>query len=63
MGKTVTSSQLFNPDIFTQSVLEQLDEKVIQPHFLLPAMGTNEEITSALEAEFEGDFEDGDGQK
>jgi len=62
LGKTVTSSQLFTPEIFTQDVLQQLDEKVIKPHFLLPAMGTNEEITNALEAEMGEDF-DGDGQE
>ena len=62
MGKTVTSSQLFNPEIFTQEVLQQLDEKVIKPHFLLPAMGTAEEITDALEAEMDEDFV-ADGQK
>jgi RecA/RadA recombinase len=62
MGKTVTSSQLFTPEIFTQEVLQQLDEKVIKPHFLLPAMGTAEEITDALEAETEEDFTE-DGQK
>ena len=62
LGKTVTSSQLFTPEIFTQEVLQQLDERVIKPHFLLPAMGTNEEITNALEAEIGEDF-DGDGQE
>lgn len=62
MGKTVTSSQLFTPEIFTQEVLQQLDEKVIKPHFLLPAMGTAEEITDALEAEMDEDFV-ADGQK
>lgn len=63
LGKTVTSSQLFTPEIFTQDVLQQLDERVIQPHFILPAMGTNEDITRALEAEMGEDLEDGDGQE
>jgi hypothetical protein len=40
-----------------------LNENVIKSHFLLPAMGTNEDITSALEAEMGGDLEDGDGQE
>lgn len=57
LGKTVTSSQLFSGEIFTQEVLESLDEKVIKQHFLLPSMGTNEEITSALEAEIGSDFD------
>jgi RecA/RadA recombinase len=57
LGKTVTSSQLFTGDIFTQEVLESLNEKVIKHHFLLPTMGTNEEITNALEAEIGSDFD------
>jgi hypothetical protein len=48
---------LFTGDIFTQEVLESLNEKVIKQHFLLPTMGTNEEITSALEAEIGSDFD------
>lgn len=51
--KTITSSQLFTPEVFTESVLKQLDENVIIKHFVLPAMGSNDEITNALEAEFE----------
>ena len=62
LGKTVTSSQLFTPEIFTQEVLQQLDEKVIKPHFILPAMGSTEDITRALEAEMGEDFEE-DGQE
>lgn len=53
LGKTITSSQLFTPGVFTESVLKQLDENVIRKHFVLPAMGSNDEITDALEAEFE----------
>jgi RecA/RadA recombinase len=48
LGKTVTSSQLFTSEIFTQEVLQNLDENVIKPHFLLPAMGGLDEITEAL---------------
>ena len=44
---------LFTPEVFTESVLKQLDENVIRKHFVLPAMGSNDEITNALEAEFE----------
>jgi len=51
LGKTVTSSQLFTPDVFTQEVLEELDRNVIQSHFKLPAMASNDEISSALESE------------
>jgi hypothetical protein len=53
LGKTITSSQLFTPEIFTQEVLEQLDKNVIKPHFVLPAMASNDEITFALESENE----------
>ena len=55
LGKTITSSQLFTPEIFTQEVLEQLDNNVIKPHFVLPAMASNDEITFALESENEQD--------
>lgn len=57
LGKTITSSQLFTPEVFTESVLKQLDENVIRKHFVLPAMGSNDEITNALEAEFEDEQE------
>jgi RecA/RadA recombinase len=53
LGKTITSSQLFTPDVFTEDVLRQLDENVIKKHFILPSMGSNEDITNALEAEFD----------
>ncbi len=51
LGKTITSSQLFTSDVFTDEVLRQLDENVIKKHFVLPAMGSNEEISDALESE------------
>ena len=51
LGKTVTSSQLFTSEVFTQEVLEELDKNVIQTHFKLPAMASNDEISSALESE------------
>lgn len=57
LGKTITSSQLFTPEVFTQDVLEQLDRNVIQDHFKLPAMASNDEITFALESE-DGQEED-----
>ncbi len=53
LGKTITSSQLFTPEVFTEDVLRQLDENVIKKHFILPSMGSNEDITNALEAEFD----------
>jgi RecA/RadA recombinase len=57
MGKTITSSQLFTAEVFTEDVLKQLDENVIKKHFILPAMGSNDEITSALEADIEDEQE------
>jgi RecA/RadA recombinase len=53
LGKTITSSQLFTPEVFTEDVLRQLDENVIKKHFILPSMGSNDDITNALEAEFD----------
>lgn len=48
LGKTITSSQLFTAEVFTEEVLKQLDENVIQKHFILPSMGSTEELTAAL---------------
>jgi hypothetical protein len=55
LGKTITSSQLFTSEVFTEEVLRQLDENVIQKHFILPSMGSNEDLTAAL-------LEDGENQ-
>jgi hypothetical protein len=57
LGKTITSSQLFTPEVFTEDVLRQLDENVIKKHFILPSMGSNDDITNALEAEFDDEQE------
>ena len=57
LGKTITSSQLFTPEVFTEDVLRQLDEHVIKKHFILPSMGSNDDITNALEAEFDDEQE------
>jgi RecA/RadA recombinase len=55
LGKTITSSQLFTSEVFTEEVLRQLDENVIKKHFILPSMGSNEDLTAAL-------LEDGENQ-
>jgi RecA/RadA recombinase len=55
LGKTITSSQLFTSEVFTEEVLRQLDENVIQKHFILPSMGSNDDLTAAL-------LEDGENQ-
>jgi hypothetical protein len=39
LGKHVEGANLFTPEVFTQEVLEQLDEKVIRPTFELPTFG------------------------
>jgi len=57
LGKTITSSQLFTPEVFTDEVLRQLDENVIKKHFILPTMGNNDEIANALEADLEDEQE------
>ncbi len=36
LGKTVPSTQIFTAEVFTEDVLKQLDENVVQPHFKLP---------------------------
>ena len=61
LGKTVTSSQLFNGEIFTDEVLSMIDEKVIKPHFLLPDLFDDEEL--AILAEPEADTEEEDGEE
>ncbi len=43
LGKTITSSQLFTPEVFTQDVLEQLDKNVIKPHFALESENEQDE--------------------
>jgi len=53
LGKTITSSQFFTAEVFTEDVLRQLDENVIKKHFILPSIGTNDEITNALEADLD----------
>jgi RecA/RadA recombinase len=58
LGKTVTSSQLFTPEIFTGDVLRQLDENVIKPHFILPDIA-KDDILSA----FDDDDATTDGQE
>jgi RecA/RadA recombinase len=51
LGKTVPSSQIFTADVFTEDVLKQLDEKVIQPYFKLPDLFDEKEFDEILENE------------
>ena len=61
LNKTVSSKQLFTSEVFTEDVLRQLDEKVIKPTFLLPAMKEDDEFGELLDSpqgepeEIEGD--------
>jgi RecA/RadA recombinase len=56
LGKTVASTQLFTPEVFTEEVLRKLDANVIQPHFKLPDLFDEKE----LEEFVEGDEENND---
>jgi len=49
LGKTVASTELFTPEVFTVDVLKGLDEKVIQPKFKLPDLSDPYEIIEGLE--------------
>jgi RecA/RadA recombinase len=53
LGKTVPSTQIFTPEVFTMDVLKELDEKVIKPHFLLPDLFDENELNDAFENESE----------
>jgi len=55
LGKTVPSTQLFTPEVFTEDVLRQLDENVIKPKFILPDLVDAKEIYQAIEAEEDGE--------
>jgi RecA/RadA recombinase len=49
LGRTVKGSQLFSPEVFTQEILELLDEQVIRPMFELPkVVQEDEELNEAL---------------
>jgi len=58
LDKTVSSSQLFTPEIFTKEVLDQLDENVIKPTFILPDIDDTAEILSALAKTEDGEKKD-----
>lgn len=49
LGKTVASTELFTPEVFTQEVLQQLDVNVIQPKFKLPDLSDPNELIEDLE--------------
>jgi RecA/RadA recombinase len=55
LGKTVASTELFTPEVFTQEVLQQLDVNVIQPKFKLPDLSDPNELIEDLEIGEAGD--------
>lgn len=53
LGKTVASTQIFTPEVFTEEVLKMLDENVIQPHFKLPDLFDESELENLVDGEVE----------
>jgi RecA/RadA recombinase len=51
LGKTIASTQIFSPEVFTEDVLKMIDEKVIGPHFKLPDLFDEKEFEELLEGE------------
>jgi RecA/RadA recombinase len=62
LGKTIASTQLFTPEVFTDDVLKELDENVIKPHFLLPDLFDEAELEAFGEMNEEETTEE-DGQE
>jgi RecA/RadA recombinase len=54
LGKTVASTELFTPEVFTEDVLRQLDVNVIMPKFKLPDLSDPIEILNDLEIDEDG---------
>ena len=49
LGKTVASTELFTPEVFTKDVLQQLDENVIKDKFKLPDLTDHSDLLNDLE--------------
>lgn len=62
LGKTVASTELFTPEVFTQEVLELLDKNVIQHHFKLPDLTEPIGILDEVEPEENGQTGDEQGE-
>jgi RecA/RadA recombinase len=58
LGKTVTSSQLFNGEIFTDEVLKMIDEKAIKTHFLLPDLFDDQVLEDFVDEAIDEDGEE-----
>jgi RecA/RadA recombinase len=57
LGKTVTTSELFSSKVFTQEVLENLDNNVIKNKFHLPELMDYSDIVNSIDVDSE---EEGD---
>jgi len=55
LGKTVTTSELFSSKVFTQEVLEQLDNNVIKDKFNLPELSDYTDLANSIESLSEED--------
>jgi RecA/RadA recombinase len=53
LGKTVTSTQIFTSEVFTEDVLRQLDKNVIQPYFKLPDLFDDSELEDLVNSSSE----------
>lgn len=60
LGKTVPSTQIFTPEVFTDEVLRQLDENVIQKHFKLPDLFDMDELEDLVTVETEDNTDNGE---
>lgn len=49
LGKTVPSKRLFTAEVFTEEVLRKLDENVIKKYFLLPDLGTEDDLNDIID--------------
>jgi len=51
LGKTVASTELFSPEVFTQEVLELLDKNVIHKKFKLPDLTDPIDVLDDMDVE------------
>jgi len=60
LGKTVPSTQIFTPEVFTDEVLKILDEKVIQPYFKLPDLFNEKEFEDLVDGNPDEELNEGE---
>jgi hypothetical protein len=63
LGKTVASTELFTEKVFTQEVLEMLDNKVIQDKFKFPDLADHSELLGTLGDDLDDEDLDSDGEE